>query len=124
VTDAGQDTEDIATVVPAAMAVLAVPRRLLVDAVDTGAVRAADPVLDPIGEPADGELVRTIAWIVALNGALLTDGLVMGLPTTGTDLGRELTAAILAGWGADPDASAAARAIARTWRTDHGGARP
>lgn len=117
VTDGGQDTADIASVVPAAMAVLDVPRRLLAEAVEVGALSEAPAGEDPIGDPVDGDLVRTISWVVALNGALLTDGLVMGLPTTGAALGRELTAALLVGWGADPDGSAAARAIASTWRS-------
>ena len=124
VTDGGQETDDVAAVVPAAMAVLDVPRRLLVDAAAAGAIRAADPVVDPLDQPADGELVRTISWVVALNGALLTDGLVMGLPTTGTALGRELTAALLVGWGAEPGASDEARGIARTWATDAGSSTP
>ncbi|UDY35363.1 TetR/AcrR family transcriptional regulator [Dermatobacter hominis] len=122
VTDGGQDTDDVAAVVPAAMAVLDVPRRLLLEAASVGAIRAADPVVDPLDQPADAELVRTISWVVALNGALLTDGLVMGLPTTGTALGRELTAALLVGWGADPDASANARDAALAWRAEAGGA--
>ncbi len=125
VTDGGQETADIASVVPAAMAVLDVPRRLLAEAVVVGALSQAPAGEDPIGDPVDGDLVRTISWVVALNGALLTDGLVMGLPTTGVALGRELTAALLVGWGADPDESAAARAIASNWRsTTTGGPTP
>ncbi len=124
VTDGGQDTDDIAAVVPAAMAVLAVPRQLLVDAVSVGALQPAPEVLDPLDQAADGDLVRTISWVVALNGALLTDGLVMGLPTTGTVLGRELTAALLLGWGADPDDLTVARAAATSWRDARPGATP
>lgn len=115
VTDGGQDADDVASVVPAAMAVLHVPRQLLVHAAEVGALDAAGDAVDPLGQPADGDLVRTISWVVALNGALLTDGLVMGLPTTGTVLGRELTAALLAGWGADADDLSAARAAALGW---------
>lgn len=123
VTDGGQDTDDIASVIPAAMAVLDVPRRLLADAAAVGALAPAPAAPDPIGDPVDGDLVRTISWVVAMNGALLTDGLVMGLPTTGTALGRELTAALLVGWGADPADSSAARTIASSWRDlDDGGA--
>ena len=121
VTDGDQETDDVATVVPAAMAVLDVPRRLLADAVALGALREAPEVLDPLGQPADGDMVRTISWVVAMNGALLTDGLVMGLPTTGAVLGRELTAALLAGWGADPDRSATARTTALAWRGPQAG---
>lgn len=109
VTDAGQDTSDVATVVPAAMAVLDVPRRLLAAAATVGALDGAGDRLDPLGQRADGDLVRTISWLVALNGALLTDGLVMGMPTTGAALGRELTSSLLRGWGADLDELAVAR---------------
>ncbi len=115
VTDGDQDTDDVAAVVPAAMAVLLVPQQLLAAAASAGALDAPAEVLDPIGHPADGDLVRTIAWVVALNGALLTDGLVMGLPTTGAVLGRELTTALLAGWGAAPDDLVTAHALVRSW---------
>ncbi len=50
--------------------------------------------------------------MVALNGALLVDGLTTGLPTTGARLGAEITDALLAGWGADPDEVVAARPLA------------
>jgi len=107
-----EDTADAASVVPAAMAVLDAPRRLLADAVAAGALSAHDPVADPIDRPLDGDVVRTLAWVVALNGALLVDGLATGLPTTGTALGAEITAALLTGWGADPHSLAAARTVA------------
>ena len=110
-----QDTSDAATVVPAAMAVLHVPRQLLVDAVDVSALSAPDTVLDPLGQPLDAALLRTLAWIVALNGALLTDHLATGLPTTGAVIGRELTASLLAGWGADAEDLASARSVAARW---------
>lgn len=115
VTAVGQDTADAADVVPAALAVLDVPRRLLAAATEAGAIAAPEPVLDPIGTPIDGAFLRTISWIVALNGALLTDRLTTGLPATGAVIGRELTAALLLGWGADPDRLATARELARTW---------
>ncbi|MBS1836109.1 MAG: TetR family transcriptional regulator [Actinobacteria bacterium] len=115
VTDGGQDAEDLGAVVGAAMAVLREPQRLLADAVVVGALDRAAAAVDPIGELADGDLVRTISWVVALNGALLTDGLVVGLPMTGALLGREITAALLVGWGADPQELAAARAVAEEW---------
>jgi AcrR family transcriptional regulator len=115
VTPDGEDTEDAATVVPAAMGVLDVPRRLLAAAVDAGALAEHPPVLDPLGQPLDGALVRTLAWVVALNGALLTDGLTTGLPATGAAIGRELTASLLRGWGADPADLTTARDLAAAW---------
>lgn len=108
VTEGVEDTADAAAVVPHAMAVLDTPRRLLAAAVEAGALSAHDPVADPLDQPLDGALVRTLAWLVALNGALLVDGLGVGMPTTGALLGREITATLLRGWGADPDAVATA----------------
>lgn len=110
-----QDTADAATVVPAAMAVLDVPRRLLADAVDAGALTPHGDVTNPIDHPVDGALVRTLAWVVALNGALLADRLTTGLPTTGVALGVELSDALLRGWGADPADLSLARALAASW---------
>jgi hypothetical protein len=103
VTRDGEEMEDAATIVPAAMAVLDVPRRLLADATALGALDAPAPTTDPLGQPLDGALVRTLAWVVALNGALLTDNLATGLPATGAAIGRQLTASLLRGWGADAD---------------------
>jgi AcrR family transcriptional regulator len=110
-----EDTADAASVVPVAMAVLDVPRRLLAAAADAGALRPDEPASDPLDQPVDGALLRTLAWIVALNGALLTERLTTGLPTTETALGRELTTALLLGWGADPAALATARTLASDW---------
>lgn len=115
VTPNGEDTEDAATVVPAAMGVLDVPRRLLAAAVEAGVLVEHPQVLDPLGQPLDGALVRTLAWVVALNGALLTDGLTTGLPATGAAIGRELTASLLVGWGADPAHLTTARDLAHGW---------
>lgn len=112
VTPGVAETADAASVVPAAMAVLDVPRRLLAAAVEVGGLAPHETVADPIDHPLDGALLRTFAWVVALNGALLVDGLVTGLPTTGALLGDEITAALLRGWGADPAVLAAARALA------------
>ncbi|MCB0961754.1 MAG: TetR family transcriptional regulator [Acidimicrobiales bacterium] len=110
-----EEAADAGTVVPAAMDVLGVPMRLLAEAAAVGALRPDGPVADPIGEPVDVALVRTLAWVVALNGALMTDGLVTGLPTTGVALGGQLTDALLAGWGADPDRLRTARSASASW---------
>lgn len=107
-----EDTGDAATVVPVAMEVLDVPRRLLTDAVAAGALASHRPVHDPLGEPVDGALLRTFSWVVALNGASLADRLATGLPTTGAVLGAELTHALLLGWGADAAELDAARRLA------------
>jgi len=115
VTADAEEAVDAATVVPAAMGVLDVPRGLLAAAVAAGALEAPTDAIDPLAEPVDGNLVRTFAWIVALNGSLLVESLATGLPTTGAALGAELTASLLRGWGADPTDLAAARAIADGW---------
>lgn len=108
VTENAEETADAAAVVPHAMAVLDTPRRLLATAVEVGALAPHEAVADPLDQPLDGALVRTLAWLVALNGALLVDGLGVGMPTTGALLGREITTTLLRGWGADVDLLAAA----------------
>lgn len=113
VTPGVADARDVAGVVPAAMAVLDVPRRLIAAAVAAGALHQHEPVTDPLDEPLDGDLVRTLAWIVAMNGALLVDEISTGLATTGARLGEELTDSLLRGWGAPVEALAAARAVAQ-----------
>lgn len=105
------ETADVVAVVPVAMAVLALPRQLLADAVDVGALAPHHPVADPLDHPLEGALLRTFSWIVALNGALMVDGIAAGLPTTGALLGEEITDSLLRGWGAAPDALARARAV-------------
>jgi AcrR family transcriptional regulator len=112
VTPGVEETSDAATVVPAAMVVLDVPRTLLSEAVEVGALLRHQERTDPIGEPIDGDVLRTFAWVVALNGALMVDSLSTGLPSTGAALGDELTAALLVGWGAAPDTLAQARLLA------------
>jgi len=69
-------------------------------------------VVNPLGQPIDGNLLRTFAWVVAMNGALMVDSLRTGLPSTGKALGEELTATLLAGWGADPSELRTARELA------------
>lgn len=113
VTPDAEDTGDAATVVPAAMAVLEVPRRLLADAVAVGALAPQHPEPDPLDQPLDGALLRTLAWLVAMNGALMADELTTGLPTTGARLGTQLTDALLVGWGADRGHLDTARAEAQ-----------
>ena len=115
VTRGVEDVEDAGSVVPAAMYVLDAPRRLLTEAVEVGALGADGPNADPLGHPVDPAVARTLAWVVALNGALLTDGLLTGLPTTGAALGGQLTDALLVGWGASPAHLRTARTLAGTW---------
>jgi AcrR family transcriptional regulator len=98
VTPGVESTTDAATVVPAALAVLAAPRRLLAAAVEAGGLRPAETSAGDL----DGDTARTLAWIVALNGALLVDEISIGVATTGVWLGTELTLTLLTGWGAPP----------------------
>jgi len=114
-----QETGDALTVLPAAMSVLDRPRRLLADAVAAGALAPHDPATDPIDQPLDGDLLRTLAWVSALNGVLLLDGLGAGVPTTGAALGGELSEALLRGWGAKADHLRAARTATHGWVADH-----
>ena len=115
VTPGVEDVADAGAVVPVAMHVLGVPMRLLADAADAGALSRGGPLADPIGDGVAASLARTLPWVVSLNGALLTDGLVTGLPTTGSALGTHLTDALLSGWGARPESLASARALSSTW---------
>lgn len=114
-----EETGDAATVVPAAMAVLDLPRRLIADAVAAGVLTPHVGAVDPLLDPVDGDLLRTLAWVVALNGALLADRLTTGMPTTGTALGEQITESLLAGWGAPAELGGPARALAATWRRPH-----
>ncbi|MEZ5181708.1 MAG: TetR family transcriptional regulator [Acidimicrobiales bacterium] len=116
VTPGAEEAADAGAVVPAAMAVLELPRQLLDAAASAGALRREDRLADPLGAPLDAALGRTFAWVLALNGALLADGLVTGLPTTGALLGAQLTDALLLGWGADPDDLGDARRLASPWK--------
>ena len=84
-------------------------RRLLQAAAASGALEPGTAVTDPVGQLLEPTLVRTFAWVVAMNGALMVDSLTTGLPSTGRALGDELTGALLRGWGARPDELAAAR---------------
>lgn len=107
-----EDVNDALSVVPAAMAVLVVPQQLLADAAAIGAIRPGPAVSGPLDDPLPLELVRTLSWVTALNGALMVDRLSTGLPTTGAHLGREITASLLVGWGADPVLVTHARRLA------------
>ncbi|MCU1499925.1 MAG: Transcriptional regulator, TetR family [Acidimicrobiales bacterium] len=115
VTRGVEEVEDAGRIVPVAMYVLDAPRRLLAAAADAGALGPGEPLDDPLGSAVDPSVVRTLTWVVALNGALLTDGLLTGLPTTGAVLGTQLTDALLVGWGARPATLSAARALVRQW---------
>lgn len=115
VTPGAEEAADAGAVVPAAMAVLELPRRLLATAVDAGALRTS-AAADPLGAPVDGSIARTFAWVLALNGALLADGLVTGLPATGAGIGTQITEALLAGWGAPLDQLRTSRSIADRWK--------
>jgi AcrR family transcriptional regulator len=112
VTEGAEDTADAATVVPAAMLLLEVPRRLIAAAEDGGALASDAAAVDPVGNPVAGSLLRTLAWVLALNGALLADRLATGMPTTGVALGDDITGALLRGWGAAPAEVASARRTA------------
>lgn len=116
VTPGAEDVVDAGKVLPVALHVLGVPQRLLAAAANVGALAPGEPVVDPLGGVIDASFARTLAWVVALNGALLTDGLVTGMPTTGAILGAQLTDALLAGWGADPADLAAARTRSARWQ--------
>ncbi len=112
--DAEQDA-DAERVVPTAMAVLDVPRRLLTEAAAVGAV----------SEAPDGQVTRTLSWIAAVNGVLLAGrvraGLVVGVDVLAESLGRSL----LVGWGGDPDLVDEARSLSLRWDTaDHRGSTP
>lgn len=109
-----EDVDDALSVVPAAMAVLALPQQLLRDAAAIGALDQGTAGPGPIDDPLPVDLVRTLAWVTALNGALMVDRLSAGIPTTGIHLGREITAALLTGWGADRHLVARARDLADT----------
>jgi len=122
VTRGVEEVEDAGRIVPIAMYVLDAPRRLLADAVEVGALASGEALADPLGQPVEAAVARTLAWVVALNGALLTDGLLTGLPTTGAVLGGQLTDALLVGWGARREDLAAARPLARSWAEQAGAA--
>jgi AcrR family transcriptional regulator len=112
VTEGAEDTADAATVVPTAMVLLEVPRGLVADAEDCRALVPDDTAVDPVGTPVAGSLLRTLAWVLALNGALLADRLATGMPTTGVALGDDITGALLRGWGGVPAEVTAARRAA------------
>jgi len=115
VTPGVEDAADAGAVVPVAMHVLGLPHRLLAEAAELGALRVDGPLADPLGAPVDASLARTFAWVLALNGALLADGLVTGLPATGAQVGTHVTEALLVGWGADPVHLASARTLSAPW---------
>ena len=102
-------------VVAAAMAVLDLPRRLLADAVEVKALVAPTVARNATGDPVDGSMARTLAWVAAMNGVLLLDRLGAVVPLPGLALGRDLTDSILRGWGADTALLADARSTSTPW---------
>jgi AcrR family transcriptional regulator len=102
-------------VIAAAMAVLDLPRHLLDAAADAKALGAPDLVRNTAGDPVDGAMARTLTWVSAMNGLLLLDRLGTAVPVPGEALGRDLTLAVLRGWGADPALLAAARSTVDDW---------
>jgi AcrR family transcriptional regulator len=107
-----EEPADVAAVVPAALAVLAVPRRLLEQAVKAGVLDAHDPLLGPNHQPFDVHTERTLAWVVALNGGLLLNEVPFDLSLTGAQLGEILTDSLLRAWGATPMRIKRARELA------------
>lgn len=107
-----EDLSDAALVVPVAMTVLEVPRGLLEQARLAGFLDGDVYAITPLGEYLNVDLLRTLSWVTSLNGALLTDRLSTGLPTSGALLGAEVTRALLIGWGAEPDLVEGARQLA------------
>ncbi|MCB1029698.1 MAG: TetR/AcrR family transcriptional regulator [Acidimicrobiales bacterium] len=116
ITPGVQDVGDAGSVVPIAMTVLAVPQGLLAHAAQVGALNNHGGALDLAGVPLEVALGRTLAWVLALNGTLLADGLVTGLASTGAALGTQVSDAMLIGWGADPDSLAVARSLSSKWQ--------
>jgi len=102
-------------VIASAMAVLDLPRRLLAEAVDAKALATPAPVRNVAGDPVDGTMARTLAWVSALNGVLLLDRLEGEVPVGGAALGRDLSLAVLRGWGAAPAMLERARTLVDGW---------
>ena len=101
--------------VAAAFGALAVPARLIDEAVEVGAI---DPVDSGDGPGrSDSSIVRAVRWLAALHGVLATDALPVGVPVDGHTLGRLLSGDLLRGWGAQPDRLAGATALADHWST-------
>lgn len=111
----GAAADDGGIVMGAAMAVLDLPRRLLADAVDVKALTAPSPARNANGDPVDGDMARTLAWVAALNGVLLLDRLGPIVPLPGLDLGCDLTDSILRGWGAPAALLADAHSTSNQW---------
>jgi len=101
---------DAARVVPSAMAVLDVPRLLLVRAAGVGAITT---------EP-DEQVGRTLAWVAAINGALLAGRVRSGLAVGPTSLAESITRSLLIGWGAPVDLVDSARVLALRWQDGTG----
>jgi len=111
----GDAGDDGGIVMGAAMAVLDLPRRLLADAVAAKALVAPSVARNSSGDPVDGDMARTLAWVAAMNGVLLLDRLGPVVPLPGFALGRDLTDTILRGWGAPAALLADARSSSNRW---------
>lgn len=106
VTPDAETDDDAARVVPTAMAVLEVPRTLLLRAAGVGAITSES----------DEQVGRTLAWVAAINGALLAGRVRTGLAVGPTSLAESITRSLLAGWGAPIDQVDGARVLALRWQ--------
>ena len=102
--------DDAARVVPSAMAVLDVPRTLLLRAAEAGAIT----------NEADEQVGRTLAWVAAINGALLAGRVRSGLAVGPTSLAESISRSMLVGWGAPIDLVDSARVLALRWQDGTG----
>ena len=102
--------DDAARVVPSAMAVLDVPRTLLLRAAGAGAIT----------NEADEQVGRTLAWVAAINGALLAGRVRSGLAVGPTSLAESISRSMLVGWGAPIDLVDSARVLALRWQDGTG----
>jgi hypothetical protein len=92
------------------MAVLDVPRTLLLRAAGAGAIT----------NEADEQVGRTLAWVAAINGALLAGRVRSGLAVGPTSLAESISRSMLVGWGAPIDLVDSARVLALRWQDGTG----
>ena len=105
------DADDAASVVPAAMQALGLPRSLFEHAIASGALSDARDD-DAITVRFGTAMTRTFAYVIAMNGALTVDSLIEGSPGSGLEIGRSLARTLLTGWGASPEHVTAASTLA------------